>query len=229
MGELFMSTNQNDKAIKYFHLALPLLTGNIKKIDAFLDLAKSHYALDQKDSTFYYTQQALNYAQNDLSVQEYALINIYNVKSEILFQEKQYQQALSHAHKAIEINLRKVDDYSNLLSSIQLNNIIFPQNILLSLQLWAKCQEQIYLTPSERSFQFLEHVFKTYQKTDQLLAQMKLNYDYEADQLEFAKKSYKIYLGAIRISTLLLQETQDKKYQEAAFYFAEKKQSLFTL
>ena len=221
MGRLFAKINQSNKAIIYFHQALPLLENNIKTVDAYLSLANAHYNLRQIDSAFVYIQRAFSYVQYNPTDYKHALKNIYQVKSNILFQEKEYTQALSYAQKAIKANLKTISETQDLLKAIQLDNTISPNAILAPMQLVALSLEQIYLQDSS-STQPLKKAFITYQKTDELMSQLRLSYDYEADQLEFAKKSYAIYLGAIRVSALLFKKTQDIKCKEAAFYFAEK-------
>ena len=221
MGELFVRTKQPHKALNYFHKALLLLKGNIKKVNAYLNLAKTHYTLKQIDSTFFYTQKALDFALSLQSDQNFVFMDIYQAQSNLLFKEKNYFWALDYAQKAIKANLRNDDTTQDWLESITLDNIIRPSSILDGLQLMALSQEQIYLQNST-SLWSLEQAFLSYQKTDNLMGQMRLSYDYEADQLEFARKSYKIYMGAIRVSALLFQKTKDTKYQKAAFYFAEK-------
>ncbi|QHT70237.1 CHAT domain-containing protein [Rhodocytophaga rosea] len=138
----------------------------------------------------------------------------------LVYQAKHdYTEALRQFQQAILTNIPSFRDTLILHNpNLTSNDYINGFHLLTSLQLKAETLEKSCNTSKEN----LLVAYKTYCSLDTLTWQLLDAHTEETDKLAFTTKSGDIYQSALRLSVRLHRETGEQRYEDKAFYFAER-------
>ena len=188
--------------------------------DSYTLLAKIHFEKgDHKKAAFFVEKsiQELTGSSNDKSSY---LSSAYNLKAKFLIELGEPRNAIKVLDLAIKSNCPSCT--TELPENYQ-TDFMDHLTLLTSLSLKSKAQSMLFEEDSK--VLYLEQALTTYANTDELIDKMrKTNLRYE-DKVAYAIESKEVYGNAIKACLKLTQASNDIKYREMAFYYAEKAKS----
>lgn len=107
MGNIYLGTNENEKALTLYKKVLDIQPENIEAIQ---NSRKIYLKLKDTDNVLYYTRKLI-----DLDPENY---NYYREIIELLFHIHQYNEALEYAQKALELEQKDIFEVKNMIAKI---------------------------------------------------------------------------------------------------------------
>lgn len=127
-------------------------------------------------------------------------------------------EALRYFHQALTANLLYFDDTSSY-SIPTIKDYLGQYELLRALEAKADILQELY---ADKGVEALDVSLKHYQLCDTLIQQIRETHLNYKDKIALGELSTKIYEGAINVALQQFEVTSDTRYQEMAFYFAEK-------
>ena len=132
---------------------------------------------------------------------------------QIYEKQNNYIEALKYYEKSITGNLNRAEHSGNSL---------IPDDYFIDpLFNKAKLLTDIYNNDSKKVNDLIE-AFESYKIASELVEKIRRSYIAQESKLNLSEKASKLYKGAVKTSLKLFNITQDEKYKNDAFIFAEK-------
>ncbi len=147
---------------------------------------------------------------------------------DVATKKKAFTKALDHYHRAIQylsigFETEDVLALPNLEKHVIINEFVLERIMGFKAEaLYAKYQ----LTKKTKD---LESVYKTYQRLDELLIQIRQGYKAAMSRYDLVENTLPYYEQATAVSLQLFEKTEDKKYLENAYNFASKNKAVVML
>ena len=151
-----------------------------------------------------------------------------NNLGDLYFDQNQYQKALKNYHQSLPYllkNFQEKDEYKNPI----LKNHYIPDKQALLVFLEAKAKTFKALYDQNNQEKDLKAAHQTYQLLDELIDDIRLSYLEDASKSYLVKQAKPIYEKAIGLCLQYHQYSQDEKYLEEAFKYAEKSKAIILL
>jgi len=174
-----------------------------------------------------YYDKSLQIARKKYKIKHRSLGSIYQDFATFYLEQDSTHKALNLYQKGITALVYDFNDTTNIYKNPNLNKIL-AENVLLTIfEKKAIALNRSY--EQEGDEKALESALEVYGKADSLVARIRQNIQTEGSKQFLAETSLPVYEGAIATALRLYEVTQDAKYQEQAFLFAEKNKATVLL
>ncbi|MEW7290982.1 CHAT domain-containing protein [Aquimarina sp. 2304DJ70-9] len=225
-GNVYQAQKQYHKALEYYEKALTIETNTIDVVDfnianLYNDIGQVYLLQKQYNKALTYYTKSLD-IRLKMTYHDSNLVLNYNSTGEVFEKKKAYNKALFHYKKALLANLKT--NAGTVKKNTLDPNRYKDLNLLLSTHK-LKARTLISKYQDSKNQNDLTTAITTYQYADSLINIMRQTIDYYEDKIIFAKESQEIYSDAINTNLLMHKTTQDDKFLNKAFYYAEKNKS----
>jgi CHAT domain-containing protein/tetratricopeptide (TPR) repeat protein len=228
IGRTYLDKGDYDKALDYFNKSLT--TGFRSVGRKHFKVAKTYHQIGIVYSKKGDFDRAKDYYNQSLAVnlqllgENHPSVAVtYESLGKLYYRHNNYEKALHYAQKSI-MSLAPEFSNTNFYSNPSLKNIRSEKNLLSTLEFKAETLEKLYSLKSH-NIEDVETSLLTYQLASDLIDKIRSGYKAVGSKLFLGERTYKIFDKAIRTSLKLYEITQNDKYKEQAFGFAEKAKS----
>ncbi len=228
IGRTYLEKGDYDKALDYFNKSLT--TGfrsvgrkHFKVANTYHHIGIVYSKKGNFDKAKDYYNQSLDVNLQLLGENHPAVAITYESLGKLYYRQNNYEKALHYAQKSIMSLVPEFSD-TNFYSNPSLENIRSEKSLLSTLEFKAETLEKLYSLKTY-NIKDIEMSLDTYQLAAELIDNIRSGYKAEGSKLFLGERTSKIFDKAISTSLKLYEITQNNKYKEQAFVFAEKAKS----
>lgn len=212
LGQAYKAIEEYDSSLYYLNAAKQLDNKHTKTF-AWIQYGLLLNKLGQPQKAIKAFMEAEKYAR--LSYEKHS--NLYKGLAYSYTQLNDFDNALKNIQKGLTINASNFTDTLNYYANPTLENINEPVFFLQTIEAKAYCLSQFKENPKN-----LEAALATYELTLDWLDTMRQSYAYEDSKIVVNTRNRRKYEQAIDVAYQLYERTNDTKYIDKAFIFAEK-------
>ncbi|KZS41004.1 hypothetical protein AWE51_23925 [Aquimarina aggregata] len=224
LGSVYIRKKEYDNALKYYKKALKIykaidISDQIDIADVYLNIAIVYSKKEEYTNALLNSEKSLKILQNKYGEKHSLAMESYLNIAEIYNKRKKHVKAISYYDTVLLINTKNV--FKKISKNTFDSNYYYDQKLLLK-TLTGKARSFLFQYKKSSAIKDLKEAILTYQKIDTLINTVRHSYTNYNDKVTFAKKTAKIYQGAIASHLLAYKVTKDQKSLEKAFYYSEK-------
>ncbi|WP_298319739.1 CHAT domain-containing protein [uncultured Aquimarina sp.] len=227
MGIVYHKMKMYDKALQYYQKGLSIIIDkfgdkHIFTAHSYNNFGKTYEELEDYNIALDYYLKSQTIYKSTLGENNANIANAYNYTALAYFKNKEYDKSLQYYEKAINANLKNVDN-EKIEYDFNSNYFFDLNTLLISLEGRADSFKELFKEKGNLSN--LEKSIRLYTKTDSAINIIGQGLNGYKDKLTFAKKAKEVYNGIVEAQILYNNLDQDKKSIGQAFYYSEKSKS----
>ena len=232
IGKVYLEKRNYDQALEYFNKSKTIRLKTLEENDALVaanynDIGTVYLKKGNFEKAEEYYNKSLTINLHILNENHPYLARTYKTFGEFYLAQNNFEKALYYGQKVITSILPEFND-TNVYTNPPLTNLRLENILLDALEFKADVLEKLYSLKSH-NIEDIKSSLANYQLASEVINKLRSSYKAEGSKIFLAEKATIIFDKAISTALKLYEITQNNKYKEQAFVFAEKAKSSILL
>jgi CHAT domain-containing protein/uncharacterized protein HemY len=229
IGNYYADNNSPQKALDYLNKSVIIFrkgagANSVREADVIVKMGTLYSKNKNFTKAFEQYQLALTFYKNKMGNQNPKVATVYQLMGDAYFDQHQFEKSLMNYQKAFVSMSSTFNDTVNVFLNPSSSQI---ENKPLALRIAGKKADVLArMSRQNHDTKYLEHTFRTYLFSVDLIDDIAAGYYLEKARVEFEKESRITYEHAMTIAFQLYLKTKEQRYLQDAFQISEKSKAV---